>query len=81
MSISKISISMSEPLMSFISRKVHFGGYGSVSEYFRELVRQDQKNDLAIANGLVPREPERNGFRQDGDQDRYRVHGSDQYRR
>ena len=81
MSISKMSISMPESLRSFISLKIHRGGYGSVSEYFRELVRQDQKNDLAIANTLVPHEPERTGYRQDGERDRYRGNSSDPYRR
>ncbi len=43
MPTSKLSISLPETLVSFIEEKVRFAGYGSVSEYFRELVRRDKR--------------------------------------
>lgn len=75
MSIPKISVSIPENLMSFVSLKVHHGGYGSVSEYFRELVRQDQKAEIALFNGrkqMAPEQPNRQSSADDrwGDRDR-----------
>ncbi|MBG1272027.1 type II toxin-antitoxin system ParD family antitoxin [Nostoc sp. WHI] len=38
-----INISLPDAMRIYIEEKVATGGYSSVSEYFRELVRQDQK--------------------------------------
>ena len=38
-----MNISLPEPLKAFIDEQVLSGKYGSVSEYVRELVRQDEK--------------------------------------
>ncbi|MBX7170738.1 MAG: type II toxin-antitoxin system ParD family antitoxin [Pyrinomonadaceae bacterium] len=38
-----MNISLPDNLKSFIDTRVSTGGYGNVSEYVRELVRQDQK--------------------------------------
>ncbi|MEH2184226.1 type II toxin-antitoxin system ParD family antitoxin [Nostoc sp.] len=38
-----ISISLPDAMRIYIEEKVATGSYSSVSEYFRELVRQDQK--------------------------------------
>ena len=38
-----INISLPDTLKTFIETRVSNDGYGNVSEYFRELVRQDQK--------------------------------------
>lgn len=38
-----MNISLSEPLKTFVEERVHSSGYSTVSEYFRELVREDQK--------------------------------------
>ena len=45
--ISKISISMPKSLEEYARLRVTHGGYGSISEYFRELVRIDQRFELA----------------------------------
>ena len=42
-----INISLSDAMRTYIEEKVATGGYSSVSEYFRELVRQDQKRQAA----------------------------------
>ena len=39
-----MNISLPEPLKQFIDEQVSSGRYGSVSEYVRELVRQDEKH-------------------------------------
>ncbi|MEH2228310.1 MAG: type II toxin-antitoxin system ParD family antitoxin [Nostoc sp.] len=38
-----INISLPDTMRTYIEKQVAQGGYSSVSEYFRELVRQDQK--------------------------------------
>ena len=38
-----MNISLPEPLKEFIEEQVSAGGYGTVSEYLRELIRANQK--------------------------------------
>ena len=38
-----MNISLPEPMKSYVDEQVQCGDYGSASEYFRELVRRDQK--------------------------------------
>ena len=38
-----MNISLSDTMRDYIEEQVAQGGYSSVSEYFRKLVRQDQK--------------------------------------
>lgn len=38
-----MNISLPETLRAFIEERVAQGGYGTVSEYFRELIRADQR--------------------------------------
>ncbi|MBK8464374.1 MAG: type II toxin-antitoxin system ParD family antitoxin [Chloracidobacterium sp.] len=45
--IVKLSISMPKSLEDFARSRVRHDGYGSISEYFRELVRIDQRYDTA----------------------------------
>lgn len=37
-----MNISLPEPLKEFVDRQVARAGYGSVSDYVRDLIRQDQ---------------------------------------
>ncbi|MEA5566779.1 type II toxin-antitoxin system ParD family antitoxin [Anabaena sp. UHCC 0399] len=41
--MTSINISLPDTMRAYIEEQVAQGGYSSVSEYFRELVRQDQK--------------------------------------
>jgi antitoxin ParD1/3/4 len=41
--VKSINISLPDTMRTYIEEQVAQGGYSSVSEYFRELVRQDQK--------------------------------------
>jgi Arc/MetJ-type ribon-helix-helix transcriptional regulator len=43
----RITISIPEGLEQYARLRVKYGGYGSISEYFRELVRIDQRFELA----------------------------------
>ena len=38
-----INISLPDKMRDYIEKQVADGSYGTISEYFRELVRQDQK--------------------------------------
>ena len=40
---STMNISLPDLMKAFVDEQVQSGGYGSVSEYVRELVRRDQK--------------------------------------
>jgi hypothetical protein len=42
-----MNISLPEPLKEFVNRQVSSGRYGSVSEYVRELVREDDRDPAA----------------------------------
>ncbi|MEJ1937263.1 type II toxin-antitoxin system ParD family antitoxin [Nostoc sp. NIES-2111] len=41
--MNSINISLPDVMRAYVEEQVAQGGYSSVSEYFRELVRQDQK--------------------------------------
>ena len=41
--ITKLSISLPQSLEEFARHRVRTGGYGSISEYFRELIRIDER--------------------------------------
>lgn len=41
-----MNISLPEPLKEWVEQQVESGGYGTVSEYFRELIREKQQRQL-----------------------------------
>lgn len=53
-----MNISLPETLRSFVEEKVAQGGYGTSSEYVRELIRKDQERthlrDLLLAGAQSP---------------------------
>jgi len=46
--MSKITISMPDPMSDYVARRVNSGQYGNVSEFFRDLVRRDQQRQQAL---------------------------------
>lgn len=48
MATSIMSISMPEPLRLWVEDKAFRANYGSVSEYIRELVRNDQRKEIEL---------------------------------
>lgn len=38
-----MTVSLPKPLRSFVAQRVEHGGFGSVSDYIRELIRKDQR--------------------------------------
>lgn len=49
--MSTMNISLPETLKSFVDKQVSQGGYGTSSEYLRELIRRDQ--DRVRLRGLL----------------------------
>ena len=57
--MTKVTISLPDSVKGFIQQKVEKNGYGTVSEYIRELVRRDQQADVAKANKNIRQEREK----------------------
>ena len=57
--IAKLSISLPKSLEDYARLRVRNGGYGSISEYFRELVRLDQRLEIAKHDRHPPNRLER----------------------
>ena len=65
--MSRLTISMPDPMNDWVEAQVSTGRYGNVSEYFRDLVRRDQERregaigvlralmEQAEAGGVSPR--------------------------
>jgi antitoxin ParD1/3/4 len=59
-----VNISLPEPLKEFVDAQIASGRYGSVSEYVRELIREDEKHkakerlDSLLVEGLTSEESE-----------------------
>ena len=51
----RLSISLPESARRFVEERVETEGYGSVSEYFRELIRLDQRLELDRRDEAVMR--------------------------
>ena len=47
-----INISLPERLEQYVKGRVEKGEFGTVSEYFRDLIRMDQKRERSIAVSL-----------------------------
>jgi antitoxin ParD1/3/4 len=55
--ITKLSISLPQSLEQFAREQVRTGGYGSISEYLRELIRLDQRlSKMKTRRDQIPRE-------------------------
>lgn len=58
-----MNVSLPDPMKHFVENQVRGGGYSSVSEYVRELVRADQKRKAreeleTVLAGALRSEPE-----------------------
>ena len=41
--MTNMNVSLPETLKTYVEEQVTYGGYGTVSEYLRELIREDKK--------------------------------------
>ena len=51
-----INISIPEAMRLFVENKVKDAGYGSISEYFRELIRMDQRREVVSRAAISDQE-------------------------
>ena len=47
--VATMTVSLPKPLRSFVAERVAAGGFGSVSDYIRELIRRDQRDAARAA--------------------------------
>ena len=53
MSTSTLNISLPESMRQFVEKKIRCEGYGTISEYVRELIRADQKAEDSRFDSLI----------------------------
>ena len=53
MSQTTLNISLPESMRRFIEEKISSEGYGTISEYVRELIRADQRKEQARFDALI----------------------------
>ncbi len=53
MSTSTLNISLPESMRKFVEKKIRSEGYGTISEYVRELIRADQKAEESRFDSLI----------------------------
>lgn len=53
MATSTLNISLPESMRQFVEKKIETEGYGTISEYVRELIRADQKDENARFETLI----------------------------
>ena len=47
--MAKLTISMPDAMSEYVARRVESGQYGNVSEFFRDLVRQEREKQEVLA--------------------------------
>ena len=69
MSMTRKTITISQPMEDWVKSQISSGRYGNDSEYFRDLIRQDQDRrhgeqelrrmiEEGLASGISPKTPE-----------------------
>jgi antitoxin ParD1/3/4 len=53
MSTSTLNISLPDSMRQFVEEKIKTGGYGTISEYVRELIRTDQRLEHTRFEALI----------------------------
>ena len=53
MATSTLNISLPDSMRQFVEEKISTGGYGTISEYIRELIRGDQRTEQARFDALI----------------------------
>jgi antitoxin ParD1/3/4 len=53
MATSTLNISLPETMRLFVEEKINNGGYGTISEYVRELIRADQRREQLAFDQLI----------------------------
>ncbi len=53
MAATTLNISLPETMRKFVEEKISSEGYGTISEYVRELIRADQRREQARFDALI----------------------------
>ena len=53
MATSTLNISLPDSMRQFVEEKITSGGYGTISEYVRELIRTDQRMEQSSFDALI----------------------------
>jgi antitoxin ParD1/3/4 len=53
MATSTLNISLPETMRQFVEEKISSEGYGTISEYIRELIREDQRKEQYRFDSLI----------------------------
>ncbi len=53
MATSTLNISLPESMRRFVEEKIDSEGYGTISEYVRELIREDQRREKREFDSLI----------------------------
>jgi len=53
MSTSTLNISLPDSMRQFVEEKISRDGYGTISEYVRELIRSDQRSEQSQFDRLI----------------------------
>ncbi len=53
MATSTLNISLPDSMRQFVEEKINSGGYGTISEYVRELIRVDQRSEQSRFEAMI----------------------------
>lgn len=53
MAVTNLSISLPDTMRTFIEEKIKRDGYGTISEYLRELIRADERREAEYYDRLI----------------------------
>ncbi len=53
MATSTLNISLPDSMRAFVEEKIKNEGYGTISEYVRELIREQQRNDQSKFDAMI----------------------------
>ncbi|MBX3289733.1 MAG: type II toxin-antitoxin system ParD family antitoxin [Acidobacteria bacterium] len=51
--MTNINISLPESMRAYVEQKIESGGYGTISEYLRELIRADERREMEYFDKLI----------------------------
>jgi len=53
MAMANLNISLPDSMRAYVEQKIEKGGYGTISEYLRELIRADERREMEYFDRLI----------------------------
>lgn len=53
MAMANLNISLPDSMRAYVERKIERGGYGTISEYLRELIRADERREVEYFDKFI----------------------------